>query len=245
MSETAKISFAHRTTGSKTIGILALQGDYDAHRKLLEGRLDTSTTTVRTPEELAQVDALILPGGESTTIIKLLDRIGLIAPLQARIAAGMPVYGTCAGMILLAKNIEAYADQPTLAAMDITVARNAFGRQLDSFEADIPFVFTKNEKNASNEVADKGGARKHTEEEIEDVVHGVFIRAPYVTEAASNVQILAHFRDRIVGVRQDNLLATAFHPELTDDTRVHAYFLTMVADSREEGRLMEIRENRS
>ncbi len=239
MSETAKLPSTHRTGSSKIIGILALQGDYDAHRKLLEGRLDTATATVRTPEELAQVDALILPGGESTTIIKLLDRIGLIAPLQARIAAGMPVYGTCAGMILLAKNIESYPNQPTLAAMDITVARNAFGRQLDSFEADIPFTFHVDAAPRSGSPRIDSALSEVAVRAVqgdESVVHGVFIRAPYVSEAAPNVQILARFRERIVGVRQGNLLATAFHPELTDDARVHAYFLTMVAESREENR---------
>jgi 5'-phosphate synthase pdxT subunit len=196
----------------KTIGILGLQGDYDAHRKMLSEHLGASTQLVRTPAELADVDALILPGGESTTIGKLLARIGLDQAIRDRAAAGMPIYGTCAGMILLAKQIEGRPDQPTLDLMDITVARNAFGRQVDSFEADLPFS------------DDADGS--------DQTVRGVFIRAPYVTERADTVRVLGRFQDRIVAVRQGNLLATAFHPELTDNPRVHAYFLQMVENAR-------------
>lgn len=196
-----------------TIGILALQGDYDAHRKTLEEGLGATTLYVRTQEDLAAVDALVLPGGESTTIGKLMDRVGLDKAIQQRVQAGMPAFGTCAGMILLAKAIEGRPDQPTLGVMDIKVARNAFGRQIESFEADIPFAVAGDDNLVP--------------------VHGVFIRAPYVTETAPSVQILGHFRDRIVGVQQGSLLATAFHPELTTDARVHAHFLQMVADSRE------------
>ena len=194
-------------TTNKTIGILALQGDYDAHRKMLEERLGVQTTYVRTVAELRRADALVLPGGESTTIAKLMDRIGLDKAIQTRVGAGMPVYGTCAGLILLAKDIEGRPDQPTLDLMDISVARNAFGRQIDSFEADIPF-----------------GSEA-------EPVRGVFIRAPYVTEAEENVEILSRFQEKIVAVRQGNLLGIAFHPELTDDTRVHAYFVAMVENS--------------
>ncbi len=197
----------------KTIGILALQGDFDAHRKTLTERLGIPTVLVRTPADLAQADALVLPGGESTTIIKLLDRIGLRIVIQARTEAGMPIYGTCAGMILLAKTIEAYPDQPTLGLMDVTVARNAFGRQVDSFETDLDLVLVAGQSPAS--------------------VRGVFIRAPYITHAAPSVRILGHYRDKIVGVQQGSLLATAFHPELTTDTQVHAYFAQMVEHSAE------------
>jgi 5'-phosphate synthase pdxT subunit len=197
----------------KIIGILALQGDYDAHRKMLEERVGAQTAFVRTPEDLARVAGLVLPGGESTTIAKLMDRVGLDTAIRARAEAGMPVYGTCAGMILLAREIEGRPDQPTLGLMDIRVARNAFGRQVDSFEADI--AFTPEEGIAAAPV------------------RGVFIRAPYVTETTPEVQVLSRFRDKIVGVRQGRLLATAFHPELTDDARVHAYFAQMVAQSDE------------
>ena len=193
---------------AKTIGLLALQGDFDKHRAAFEDRLNVPTRLVRTPEDLAQADALLLPGGESTTIIKLMQRIGLDTAIKERIAAGMPAFGTCAGMILLAKSIEGRPEQPTLGVLDITVARNAFGRQIDSFEADIPFdadIVTDNQP-----------------------VRGVFIRAPYVTEIGADAQVLARFEERIVGVRQDNLLAIAFHPELTDDTRLHEYFVRMV-----------------
>ena len=197
---------------AKTIGLLALQGDFDKHRHAFEDGLNVPTRLVRTPEDLAQVEALLLPGGESTTIIKLMQRVGLDAAIKDRIADGMPAFGTCAGMILLSKRIEGRPEQPTLGVLDVTVARNAFGRQIDSFEADIPFE--------ADIAADNRPVR------------GVFIRAPYATEIGAGVQVLAHFEERIVGVRQGNLLAIAFHPELTDDTRLHEYFVNMV---KEEG----------
>jgi pyridoxal 5'-phosphate synthase pdxT subunit len=190
-----------------TIGILALQGDFDAHRKMLEERVGVATHLVRTPKDLAQVNSLILPGGESTTIAKLMSRIGLDTAIKERAEAGMPLYGTCAGMILLAHDIEDRPDQPTLDLLPITVTRNAFGRQIDSFEADLPFDI-EGEPNT-------------------EPVHGVFIRAPYVTNAAPDVKILGQFQEKIVGVRHGNILATAFHPELTDDSRIHAYFVRM------------------
>ncbi len=198
---------------TKTVGILAMQGDFEAHRKMLTEQLHIPTALVRTPQDLAHVDALVLPGGESTTIIKLLQRIGLDAAVRARAEAGMPVYGTCAGMILLARSIEARPEQPTLALMDMTVARNAFGRQVDSFESDLDLAL------------DEG--------QPPTLVRGVFIRAPYVTEAAPAVRVLGHFRDRIVGVQQGALLAIAFHPELTSNAQVHAYFARMVERSAE------------
>ena len=209
---------------SVTIGVLALQGDYDAHRKMLEGPLETRTLLVRTVAELDSVDALVLPGGESTTIIKLMERVGLDTAIRTRIEAGMPVYGTCAGMILLAREIEGRPHQPTLKMMDLTVARNAFGRQIDSFEADIPFHIPT-EKNIPTE----GNDPRSSEEDRTNVsVRGVFIRAPYITEAGPQVTPLAHFRDRLVAAQQGNLLVTAFHPELTSDPRVHRYFLEIV-----------------
>ncbi|MCW3096018.1 MAG: pyridoxal phosphate synthase yaaE subunit [Chthonomonadaceae bacterium] len=193
--------------------MLALQGDFEAHRKVLEG-LNVSSVEVRTARDLAQADALILPGGESTTIIKLLERIGLDKVIQDRFHAGMPVYGTCAGMILLSRSVEDRPEQPTLGLLDATVARNAFGAQIDSFEADIPF-----------RPGDNGA---------ESPVRGVFIRAPYLTEIGDAVDVLGRFQDKIVAVQQGVLLATAFHPELTRDATVHSYFVRMVAASKEQ-----------
>ncbi len=193
--------------------MLALQGDFEAHRKILTD-LDVGSVEVRSAKDLAQADALILPGGESTTIIKLLNRIGLDTVIRDRFQAGMPIYGTCAGMILLAKRIVGRPEQPTLGLLDATVERNAFGRQVDSFEADIPF--------------------RQWEEETESTVRGVFIRAPYLTETGSSVEVLGRFQERIVAVRQGALLATAFHPELTHDATVHSYFVRMVAISKEQ-----------
>jgi 5'-phosphate synthase pdxT subunit len=201
---------------NKIIGILALQGDYEAHRRMLEDRVGAKTAFVRTPAELAHVDALILPGGESTTIAKLMERNGLDRAIQARAQMGMPIYGTCAGLILLAKDIEDRPDQPTLKLMDVRVARNAFGRQIESFEADIPFTLP------------------HAAGTDAAPIHGIFIRAPYVTKTAPNVEVLGRFQEKIVGVRQGSLLGTAFHPELTDDARVHAYFAQIVAESQEK-----------
>lgn len=193
------------------IGILALQGDFEAHRSMLEDRLGIQTVFVRTPQTLETADALVLPGGESTTLTRLLQRIGLDQAIRNRAGRGMPIYGTCAGLILLAKQIDDYPDQPTLGLLDVCVARNAFGRQIESFEADIPFYGTPQTGESS--------------------VHGVFIRAPYVRQAGPDVVVLSRFRDRIVGVRQGALLGTAFHPELTDDPRIHRYFLEMVVDA--------------
>lgn len=190
-----------------TVGVLALQGDFEAHIAAIQAA-GGDAVEVRTPEAVADVDALILPGGESTTIGKLMARYGLDVAIRDAAEAGKPVYGTCAGMILLAKRItegEKQGGQPTLGLMDIGVARNAFGRQLDSFEADIdaPKVSTT-------------------------PVRGVFIRAPYVTEIGPEVETLATYEGHTVLVRQGNLLASAFHPELTEDAGVHAYFLGMV-----------------
>jgi 5'-phosphate synthase pdxT subunit len=186
-----------------TIGVLALQGDFAEHMATLT-RIGVDTREVRKAGDLEGVDALIIPGGESTTIGKLMARYGLDEAIRARAKQGMPIYGTCAGLILLAKEIEG-SDQPRLGLMDIAVIRNAFGRQIESFEADIPFAPTP-----------------------EQPVRGVFIRAPIVARVGAGVQTLSVFDGKIVAVQQGNLLATAFHPELTDDTRVHRYFLSLV-----------------
>ncbi len=186
------------------VGVLALQGDFAEHLATL-ARLDVEATEVRKVGDLAQVDALIIPGGESTTIGKLMARYGLDEAIRARAAQGMPIYGTCAGMILLAKHIEG-SDQPRLGLMDITVRRNAFGRQIESFEADILFRPTP-----------------------DCPIRGVFIRAPIVSQIGDGVDTLSELEGKIVAVQQGKLLATAFHPELTDDTRVHQYFLSLIS----------------
>ena len=197
------------------IGVVALQGDFDAHIKAVEAA-GGDAFPARTPEAVADADGLILPGGESTTIGKLMARYGTDAAIRQAHADGKPIFGTCAGMILLAKRIGHGAmrgGQPTLELMDISVTRNAFGRQLDSFETDIE---------APEVTGDEGASP----------VRGVFIRAPLVEESGPEVQVLARYEGRTVLVRQGNLLASAFHPELTDDFRVHRYFLGMVADTR-------------
>ena len=190
-----------------TIGILALQGDYEAHKKMIDQIGGATTILVRSVEELQKCDGLIIPGGESTTIGKLLLKHDILDPLIYKVRNGMPLYGTCAGMILMAKEIEG-SEQTRLGVTNISVARNAFGRQVDSFEAQIPFSSLEGE-----------------------AVEGVFIRAPYVTKTWGDVEILAKYQDKIVGVREKNMLATAFHPELTSDTRVHELFLKMVRSS--------------
>lgn len=184
-----------------------MQGAYEAHRTAVRAA-GGEAFLVRTAEEAATADALILPGGESTTMGKLFARFGVDTAIRQAHEVGKPIFGTCAGMILMAKNItrgEMRGGQPTLGLMDIRVARNAFGRQIDSFETDIE----------APAIA------------VGEPIRGVFIRAPFVEEAGPDVEVLARFEDRTVLVRQGNLLASAFHPELTGDTRVHAYFLRM------------------
>jgi len=194
------------------IGVLALQGDVREHLAALRAQ-GAEAGTVRRPEELDAVDGLVLPGGESTTIAKLADRFGLLGPLRKAVANGLPVYGSCAGMILLADRLlDAPPDQETIGGLDVTVRRNAFGRQVDSFEADLALDGLD------------GGP-----------VHAVFIRAPWVEEAGGAVQVLGRVVSgpadgRIVAVRQGNLVATSFHPELTGDRRVHALFVEIVRD---------------
>jgi 5'-phosphate synthase pdxT subunit len=190
------------------IGVLALQGDVREHLSAL-AESDVLARPVRRPEELADVDALVVPGGESTAISKLAVSFGLLDPIRKRIADGMPAYGSCAGMIMLATTVlDGRPDQESFQGIDMTVRRNAFGRQVDSFEGDV------------------------TIDEVGDF-HAVFIRAPWVEEVGGDVRVLGRVNDgpaagRIVAVRQGNLLATAFHPELTGDLRVHRYFVEMV-----------------
>ncbi len=188
------------------VGILALQGDVAEHVAMLR-QADAEPVMVKRPEQLDQVDGLVIPGGESTTIGKLLRRFDLLDPIQQRARSSFPVYGTCAGMILLADQIEdAGQDQPSIGGMDITVQRNAFGRQVDSFEADLDLPALGREP-----------------------FHGVFIRAPLIKRVGQEVDVLAELDDgRVVAARQGNLLVSSFHPELTDDARLHRYFVAMV-----------------
>jgi 5'-phosphate synthase pdxT subunit len=194
---------------SKKIGVLALQGGYAAHANVLR-RLGAEVIEVRLPEHLALCDALVMPGGESTTIIRLLKRNHLDTAIIARANAGMPIFATCAGLILLSKRIDAGAEQggqPTLGLLDVAVVRNGFGRQLDSFEADLNI---------------KG---------LDAPLRAIFIRAPFIKDIGESVDVLTMVDDRIVMVQQGNILAAAFHPELLDDDRIHAYFLdTVVAN---------------
>ncbi|WP_351224181.1 pyridoxal 5'-phosphate synthase glutaminase subunit PdxT [Streptomyces sp. NPDC002133] len=186
------------------IGVLALQGDVREHLIAL-ATADAVARPIRRPEELAEVDGLVIPGGESTTISKLAHLFGMMEPLRERVRAGMPVYGTCAGLIMLAEKIlDPRSGQETIGGIDMIVRRNAFGRQNESFEA---------------AVAVKG---------VDTPVEGVFIRAPWVESVGAAAEVLAEHDGHIVAVRQGNALATSFHPELTGDHRVHALFVDMV-----------------
>ncbi len=199
---------------SSAIGVLALQGDVRQHLAALTD-CGVRAVAVRRPAELDAVDALVLPGGESTTMSRLLETFGLLDPVRARLAAGMPAFGSCAGMILLAREVlDGRPDQRQLGGLDVVVRRNAFGRQVDSFETDVP-------------VTGIAGPP----------VRAVFIRAPWVESTGPGVQVLATVPDRaatepgpdrIVAVRQGSVLATAFHPELTGDGRVHRLFCDLV-----------------
>ena len=180
------------------IGVLALQGDFREHIRAVSSAGHESIA-VRRPEELNEVEALILPGGESTTIALLASSYQLMEPIKERIAQGMPIYGSCAGMILLADRvIDGVEGQKTFGGIDMTVRRNAFGRQVDSFEGEIEFAGKS--------------------------LNGVFIRAPWVEEVGSGVEVLAISNGHPVAVRQGKLLATSFHPELTGDLTVHQFF---------------------
>jgi len=187
-----------------TIGVLALQGDFREHREVLD-RLGVAAPEVRLPRDLEGLDGLIIPGGESTAIARLMRTSNLIEPLRKLAAEGFPMWGTCAGMILLAQRLDA-TGIPALEAMDIAVRRNAFGRQVDSFEADLPVPVLG-----------------------DPPFRAVFIRAPIIQEIGPGVEVLARLPDgTAVAARQGRLLASAFHPELTPDTRFHRYFIQQV-----------------
>lgn len=186
------------------IGILALQGTFVEHVDLLQ-RLGVEAPPVRLPHELDTLDGLIIPGGESTTMLRLMKSFGLLEPIREMARHGLPIWGTCAGMILLAKNVSNY-EMETLGLMDVKVRRNAFGSQIDSFEADLEIP--------------RAGA---------EPFHAVFIRAPVIEESRAGVEIVARLPDgTIVAAREHLLLACAFHPEFTDDLRFHSYFLDIV-----------------
>jgi 5'-phosphate synthase pdxT subunit len=186
------------------IGVLALQGDFAEHISIFQ-RLGIEAREVRHPQELAGLDGLVIPGGESTTIARLISEFDLLEPLRERAQNGFPVWGTCAGMIILAQRASEL-ESPTLAALAIAVRRNAFGRQVDSFEADL--------------IVPALGQQPF---------HAVFIRAPIVEEVGDGVEVLSKLENgKAVAVRQANVLATAFHPELTQDDRFHRYFIDMV-----------------
>jgi pyridoxal 5'-phosphate synthase pdxT subunit len=196
-------------TSSPTIGVFALQGDVREHLRMLEAA-GAVAVPVRRASELAAVDAMVIPGGESTTMYKLAKIFDLFEPLQDRIASGMPALGTCAGMIMLADRIEAGIEgQETLGGLDVVVRRNAFGRQVDSFESDVDFV------------------------PFDRPFHALFIRAPWVEKVGADVEVLATVASgpavgRIVAVRQGSVMATSFHPEITSDDRVHRFFVDLV-----------------
>ena len=188
------------------VGVLALQGAFAAHSDCLTS-IGVQSIEVRTPEQLHSVDALLMPGGESSTMSQLLESSGLFDPISARIAAGMPVFGTCAGMILLASEIlDGRSDQRSFSAIDISVRRNAFGRQVDSFEGAI-----------NSSIGD---------------FHGVFIRAPRIERVGDEVEVLGSIHNEPVLVRQGNVLAASFHPELSNDARLHEYFISITANRK-------------
>jgi pyridoxal 5'-phosphate synthase pdxT subunit len=205
---------------SPLVGVLAVQGDVREHIHALES-CGARGVAVRRPAELDAVDALVIPGGESTTIAKLAAAFDLLEPLRKRVHTGLPAYGSCAGMILLADQIlDGVPGQETVGGLDVVVRRNAFGRQVDSFEADVDFAG------------------------FDQPFHAVFIRAPWVESVGAGVEVLARVATgpaagRIVAVRQGHLIATSFHPELTGDMRVHRFFVEMVrrAGESEDARL--------
>lgn len=196
------------TRADPVIGVLALQGDVREHLIVLGG-LGVTARPVRRAAELADLDGIVIPGGESTTICRLLDVFELREPLQQRLSAGLPAFGSCAGMIVLASEIlDGRPDQRPLGALDITVRRNAFGRQVDSFETDLGIDGVPGEP-----------------------VHAVFIRAPWVERSGAGVTVLAAVGEHPVAVRQGNVLATSFHPEVSGDDRLHALFLRIVNEA--------------
>ena len=191
---------------SREVGVLALQGAFEAHQLVLRD-LGVESVQVRTPADLEMVDALVMPGGESTTMSHLLQTSGLFDVIDARLKQGMPVFGTCAGMILLAKGVlDGRSDQRSFGAIDIDVKRNAYGRQIDSFETDISLVGL-----------------------VEDF-HAVFIRAPQIARIGEDVTVLARHNENVVLARQGSVMVASFHPELTNDARIHSMFIGLLQE---------------
>lgn len=187
------------------VGVLALQGAVREHTQAIEA-CGAEAVIVKKKEQLFEINGLVMPGGESTAIRRLIDKYDLMDDLKSFAQSGKPMFGTCAGLILLAKNIVGY-DEPHIGVMDVTVERNSFGRQRESFEANL----------------DIAG--------IAEGYNAVFIRAPHIVQAGENVEVLAKHNERIVMAREDNLLGCSFHPELTDDHRITAYFINMIKES--------------
>jgi pyridoxal 5'-phosphate synthase pdxT subunit len=192
------------------VGVVAIQGDFERHIRALRntGSVDLEIVEVRTPEQLAQVERVILPGGESTTVGLLMQRFGLGPALVEAGKSGMPIWGTCMGMILMAHVIEGRPTQYTLDLLDIDVRRNAFGAQVNSFEDVVTIVG------------------------LDAPVTGVFIRAPIVTRWGADVEVLGRYGDKVVAVKQGSLLGTSFHPEMTDDASLHQFFLDLPSNKR-------------
>jgi pyridoxal 5'-phosphate synthase pdxT subunit len=203
-SRSAAGNFSVPKTAQSLIGVLALQGDFEKHAAALT-ECGASPVLVRRPADLEGIRGIVFPGGESTTIGKLLLRFGLFDPVAALIRENLPVYGTCAGLILLARLVTGY-EQPGFRCLDVTVTRNAYGRQVESFEADL----------------DAPALGKES-------LRAVFIRAPLITQAGAGVEVLARFENAPVLVRQGRIVASSFHPELTRDLRVHRYFLSLIS----------------
>jgi 5'-phosphate synthase pdxT subunit len=208
------------------VGVLALQGAFREHIEMLR-RMKVEAVEVRLPEQLKGLDGLIIPGGESTTIGKIATQYGLIEPIREMVAQGKPVWGTCAGMIVLARDVgmqgHSGMKQPLVGVMDVQVKRNAFGRQVDSFETDLDIPAINNGDSDSKSAGDGRPAQPF---------HAIFIRAPLMEAVGKNVEVLARLEDgTIVAARQGNLLATSFHPELTRDPRFHRYFVNQMGKS--------------
>lgn len=187
---------------TKKVGVIALQGDFEKHIEAFSRISGVSPIEVRTPQELEDADFIIIPGGESSTVGKLMQRFGLGDAICRKVESGTPIWGTCMGMIIMANSVE-NSDQYSLSLLDITVRRNAFGSQVHSFEDSVSIVG------------------------LEEPVLGVFIRAPIVTQVGSSVEILGEYNDQVVAVRSGSRIGTSFHPELTDDNRFHEWFLTL------------------
>lgn len=196
------------TPGAPTVGVLALQGDVLEHLRALR-HVGANATRVRRVEDLDAIDGLVIPGGESTTIGRLLEITGMFEPLRTRIATGLPVFGTCAGLILLSRELAQDRPQPLLGGLDVVTRRNAFGRQVDSFETDIDVVGLD------------GGP-----------LHAVFIRAPWIEERGDGVEVLAEVNGRAVLVSEGHVLGAAFHPELGGDSRLHRLFVERIEVAR-------------